>query len=191
MSKAVRTRVVTGMLAAVVIAVVAGVSGTFYLSRKAADTPEAILAVIPDNTEVSLENIAHTASSDGRTQWRLTAEKARLTQGKRRLLLTRPAVVFYLEDGREVTLTADRGVLETGSNDIAVDGNVVISNRDYRLATEALRYTHGSRVLSTDRPVAIDGPWAALRALTMRVDLEADTAVFGGGVKGWLERDLS
>lgn len=186
-----RKRVIKWVLTAVAVATVAGVGGMFSLERMGGESPQKLISMIPDDTDVALDRIEHTASADGRTQWRLTAEKARLTAGKGQLLLTRPAVVFFLDDGRKVTLTADRGVLETRSNDIAVDGNVVVSNRDYRLVTETLRYRHVERVLVGDQPVAIDGRWAELTANAMRVDLDAGTAVFNGSVKGWVARDLS
>ena len=50
---------------------------------------------------------------------------------------------------------------------------------------------NADRVLESDQPVVIDGRWAELTARSMRVDLEAGTAVFDGNVKGWLDRDLS
>ena len=186
-----RTGIIKGVLAAVVVLTVVGVGGLFYRVRNATDKPAQLLSAIPENTEIALSNIEHTATSNGRSQWRLTAEQARLTEGKRQLLLTRPSVVFFMEDGREVMLTADQGVLDTQSNDIAVDGHVVVSNRDYRLATEKLRYSHGDRLLMSDAPVAIDSRWAALTAQAMRVDMNSGTAVFDGNVKGWLARDLS
>lgn len=184
-------RIVKWLLAVIVVAVVAAVGGMFYLTRTVDDAPGKLLSAVSENTDIALDNISHTAASEGRTQWRLTAEKARVTDGKQQIQLTRPAVIFYLEDGGEVRLTADRGVLETRSNDIAVSGNVVVTNRDYRLTTEALQYTHDSRVLAADRPVAIEARWAALTAQHMRVDLDAGTADFDGNVKGWLTRDLS
>lgn len=186
-----RRRIIKWALTTVAVITVAGVGGMFSLVRMSDESPQKLISMIPDDTDVALDNIEHTASIDGKTQWRLTAVKARLTEGKRQLLLTRPAVVFFLDDGREVTLTADRGVLETQSNDIAVDGNVVVSNRDYRLIAETLRYRHTEQVLVSDKPVIIEGQWAALRANTMRVDLNADTAVFNGSVKGWVARELT
>ncbi|MFH1980286.1 MAG: LPS export ABC transporter periplasmic protein LptC [Pseudomonadota bacterium] len=186
-----RTGIIKGVLAAVVVLTVLGVGSIFYRVRNATDMPAQLLSAIPENTEVTLTNIEHTATSDGRTQWRLTAEKALLTDGKQQLLLTRPSVVFFTEDGREITMTGERGTLVTQSNDIAVEGHVVVSNRDYRLVTEALRYSHGDRVLTSDLPVSIEGRWVSLTAQSMRVDLNASTAVFEGTVKGWLARDIS
>ncbi len=186
-----RTKVIKWVLAAVSIAAVAGVGGIFYFVRTVSEAPERLLTAIPENTEIALDNIEHTATSEGRTQWHLKAEKARITEGKRQLILTRPTVVFYPKRGQAVTLSAEQGVLELPSNDIAMSGTVVVSNPDYRLATEALRYFHTDRVLESDRPVVIDGRWAELTARSMRVDLEAGTIVFDGDVKGWLALDLT
>jgi LPS export ABC transporter protein LptC len=191
MGRARNTRILKWLLAAVAVITVTGVGGMFYLVRTVRENPEQILSVLPDDTEISLDNIEHTATSEGRTQWRLQAESARLTEGKRQLRLTRPTVVFYPDNGEAITLSAEEGTLALSSNDIAMSGNVVVSNPDYRLATDNLRYTHTDKVLASDHQVVIEGRWAELTAQTMRVNVESGTAVFDGNVKGWLARDTS
>ncbi|NIW00262.1 LPS export ABC transporter periplasmic protein LptC, partial [Candidatus Saccharibacteria bacterium] len=73
-------------------------------------------------------------------------------------------VTFFLDDASEITLTADKGILNTDSNDIEVSGNVVVINREYKLLTEELNYAHDKRVLYSTAPVTISGPEAHLAA---------------------------
>jgi LPS export ABC transporter protein LptC len=186
-----RTRLITTLLAAVVVIAVGSIVTVFYRVRQAEDLPEKLMAVIPENTEIALGSLEHTATRGGKTQWRLKAETARVMDGKTTLMLTNPQVVFYMDDGREVVLTADQGILETRSNNIAATGNVVINNRDYSMKTEALRYSHDERKLTSDRRVFITGAWADLSADRMHLDLNADTVEFTGRVEGAFTRGVT
>ena len=186
-----RTTLLKYVLTAIVVVTVGSIITIFYRVRQIQESPAQLLSAIPDNTEIALGSLEHTATQDGKTQWRLKAETARLMDGKTKLMLTNPHVVFYLDDGKEVVMTADQGILETPSNNIAATGNVVINNRDYYMKTEALRYSHEERKLTSDRRVHITGSWAELSADRMDLDLNTDAVEFSGHVQGAFTRGIT
>ena len=105
------------------------------------------------------------------------------TQGRSLWILDDLTVTFFLDDGSEMTLTADKGNLNTDSNDIEVSGNVVVINREYKLRTEGLNYAHDKRVLYSTAPVTISGPEATLAADKISLDLNTNIVTLEGSVE--------
>ncbi len=70
------------------------------------------------------------AEKDGRTQWELTADHIIVNVDTQDAEITNITVKFYEEDGRIVTLVADKGNYVRSTQDISVEGNVKVSNTD-------------------------------------------------------------
>ena len=98
--------------------------------------------------------------------------------------LNRPT--FFTRDDQKVYLTARHGTVMTDSHDMEAHGNVVIYNDTYRLETEKMTYSHGSRVITSDDPVKIDGQAGDLTADSLRMDLNTNRLVMRGHVRGTL-----
>jgi LPS export ABC transporter protein LptC len=114
----------------------------------------------------------------------LEAGSARYLNAKKQGIFQELSVTFFLEDGKEVSLTADHGILSTDSNDMTVSGHVVVKNENYRLETEKLYYEHGQRMLSSETPVSISGAAFEFMADTVSFDLNTRKALFEGNVEG-------
>lgn len=140
---------------------------------------------------MTMDTVHQIATKGGRVQWELDADSAQLESGGQQMVLTAPRVVFYMEDGGIVHLTAQKGVLNTKNNNMDVSGNVRVANDRYILETEALSYHHGKRVLSTAVPVKITSDTFDLRANKMIYSIDEDLAQFDGQVEGNLNDDLA
>ena len=77
--------------------------------------------------------------------------------------------------------------LKTDSNDIEVNGDVVIRNADYRLETETIFYGHEERTINSKVPVVISGPSFNLVADSLQIDLNKKNALFKGNIKGSID----
>ena len=143
------------------------------------------------NALMTLAKVHQTATKDGKVQWELDAASAQLEANGGRMILTAPTVQFHLEDGTQVNLTADQGILHTNNNNMEVTGNVRLQNDRYTLLTEALVYLHSKRILKSNAPVHIQSATAALRADRMTYDLKDNRAQFVGQVEGILNNDLA
>ncbi len=179
------------LLLAVVLLGFAGVIATFVTYRKSFDNPEKLVDMLPANTQVSMGAFEHTATKDGRTQWRLEAESASLMDDKQKLVLKTPAVVFFRENGDKVFLNAETGTLQTKANNITMSGNVVARTAAYRFETDSALYDHQRRFLTSQTPIKITTDRAELAADAMTFDLETNKATFNGNVKGVFREKIS
>jgi LPS export ABC transporter protein LptC len=176
-----KIKLILSVLAAVCIAAIAW---TFYQQRRDSDAVAIPIPTSSTKALIALTKVHQTATKDGAVQWELDAESAELEATTGRMVLTRPKVEFYLDDGGKVYLTARRGVFFTRNNNINVRGNVRVVNGRYILLAETLDYEHAQRRLYTDRPVTITGRAFDLSSSGMTYDLNTNQAQFDGDVKG-------
>ncbi len=186
-----RSRTFKWGLLLVIAATVGAMLLAFIDHRRAARRPLATVEAIDAAADMNLGKIHQTATRDGIREWDLTAGSAKYRDDRKEVVLEAVAVTFFLEDGQEVALSADRGALQTQSKNIAVDGNVVVTNRGYRMQTEALTYRHEDRIVRADSPVAISGGSLHLTGDSLLIDLAAQEAELRGGVKGSLDVDFT
>ena len=185
-----RTRLKRALAVVIVLALTA-VAWSFYQFRNNRKMLPHSVPELVSKAVMALSRVRQTATKDGTVQWKLDAEAAELEAGTGRMILQSPEVHFFMEDGTEVHLTASRGVLNTHSNDMNVQGNVSLHNGRYTLETETLSYTHENRLLSADTPVTIVGDALRLHAADMIYDLNTNQARFGGRVKGTVDENLA
>jgi LPS export ABC transporter protein LptC len=179
-----------GLLLAMAISL-AGLAGTYIAYRQGADPGDETYRTPTSGAGLTIENLRHTAAREGKTEWQLQAATARLTPDRTEAQLDRLSAVFFLDDGTRVEMTADEGRLETGSNDLEVAGNVVLTNDGYRLTTDKLRYGHKKRKISAPGPVAVSGGAMKLTADSATFDLESRKFHFEGSVHGIIDRKLA
>ncbi|MBW2411634.1 MAG: LPS export ABC transporter periplasmic protein LptC [Deltaproteobacteria bacterium] len=170
------------LLSVVVIAV--GIIIVVYMGyRRLSDAPQLLLETLQDGADMSIGKIHQTATRDGKREWSLEAESAHYMEDKKEVILKDLSVTFYLDNGDEVYLTAQRGVLNTGSNDIEVSGNVIIKKGTYRLTTEKLNYENKRRIIFTSSPILLTGKDARVSANSASLDLNTNTIRLKGSVE--------
>ena len=179
------------VFATVFVILTGTVAAVFIGYRSILDGANSPIAVISEEASVSIGQVHHTASRDGRTEWKLDAKSAEYLPGKEQVLFKDLAAVFYLEDGRQVVLTADRGLLQKDTNDMEVSGNVVVVDDRFRLNTEALRYEHGAKKISTSKRVRVISESWDLEADSMAMDLNTRKTKFEGRVEGFFDERFS
>ena len=161
----------------------------FFQFRENQGALPAVLPKLAAKSVMALSHIQQTATKDGVVQWRLQAAAAELEADSGRMVLQSPKVTFFLEDGGQVHLTAEKGILNTKTNNMEVKGNVHLTNDRYTLVTEELDYQHDLRVISTKTPVQISGQAIHLDAAAMAYDLNTDQTRFSGPVEGILREN--
>lgn len=179
------------LLAAFVLISIIALGGIFVANRWIqSSTPQEILEKIPEGATMAIGRIRQTATRDGIAEWTLVAESGRYDASSQAVELTELSVTYFLEEDGDVELKARSGVLKTDTNSMKAAGNVSVTHAGYTLKTESLDYDHPSRLLTTEAGVHIKGDGMELRARRMTVDLNTETARFGGGVKGILNGSL-
>ena len=181
------------LLISVVVLTIGAVVGIFIKYRNTPPHVQKVgrTATMGGKARLALGKIEHTATRNGKKEWTLTAESASMMDGKRKkMLIQKPSVVFFLEDGEKVYLTADRGVLDTVSNNMEAIGDVKVTHKAYVLKTQRLVYLHKKRKILSRNPVKIEGKKFVLRSKSMVYDLDKKTSIFEGRVKGVLYENI-
>jgi len=150
-----------------------------------------LTAPIASKAKLALGKLQHTATRNGKKEWTLTAESASMMDGeKKKTHIIKPSVIFFLEDGGKVYLTANRGILDISSNNMEAFGNVKVIHKEYVLYTQKLIYLHKVRKILSRDSVKIKGSNFALRSKFMVYDLNKKTSTFRGHVKGLLYENI-
>lgn len=183
-------RLLKRVLLSVSILALAATVIVFIGYRRASRNPQTLLALVQKNADMKLNKIRQTAMKNGIREWRMEAESATLVEKQKTMLLIHPDVEFFMQDGDNVHLTADRGTIYTDSSRISVSGQVSATTSRYRFQTESLNYDPEKRELRADTPVDISGQAFTLNANRMALDLESNITRFEGGVEGTISEDL-
>lgn len=181
----------TRLLISIIFVTLAVILAVFIGYRRILNEPEKIISSLESKANISIDNVHQIATRDGKKEWSLDAASAQFMEQNNQAIFKKLSVIFFLEDGGKIYLTADNGVLNTDSNDMEVAGNVVMKNENYLLKTDNLYYTHGRRFIFSNVPVAIFGNSFDLTAAAMSFDLNTQVASFSGNVKGSFSEDLS
>ena len=152
--------------------------------RMVRNSHEKLVTSINSNTTMSIDNVHQTATRDGVKEWSLDASSAELIESGKKALFENVSVVFFLKDDSRVLMTAKKGILRTDTNDLTINGNVVVNNNKYKIETEKLHYKHNSRMVSTDGSVKISGELMAFKADAMTFDMKTSKMLLAGNVKG-------
>ena len=170
-------------LLATILIILGGIIGIYIGFRPDPTISESIPESIEPDATLSVGKIQQTATRKGKKEWHLEANSAHYIKESNQMILKDLAVTFFLEDGGEVTLAADQGVLKTDTNDIEVSGNVIVKNNEYRLLTEKLTYAHKRRVLYSNVPVTISGTATQISSNSILFDLNQKKLTLEGSVE--------
>jgi LPS export ABC transporter protein LptC len=181
-----RNKKLKRLLIGVLIVTLGVLAALFVGYRRLLHSPSAVVTAIDSRADMTLQKVVQTAVRDGIKEWHLEAAAAELMESEKKLILEKPAVEFFLEDGNSAFLTADHGVLRIDTQDIDVSGNVHVTRGNFKLETSRLLYEHDTRKLSSKEPVHIVGQGFSLDSQSMVIDLKSKRSLFNGGVEGWL-----
>lgn len=140
----------------------------------------------PESTEANLtiKKFHHIATEDGIKKWTLDAASASLYSKKNVAKLNDITVVFFMHDNQNVTLTANKGELNSKTNDMTLSGSIVAEIPPYTLATENLYYEHRLRIIHANKPVKMTGASMSMKADTMTYAINTEVIKCNGNVEG-------
>ncbi len=156
--------------------------GLFKFHRVKKD-PDAAMALLPENTDISLNQIHQISTRDGIKEWSLDADTVRFQKKENRSVLSNVSVTFFLKDGGTVHVTGTEGVFLTDTKDIEIWGDVVVRYGQYTLRTEKLTYGHKTRSVHTETPILLEGEGVFLSGNNMTFSFADEQVIVGGGVE--------
>ncbi|CAB5110715.1 hypothetical protein D3OALGA1CA_2008 [Olavius algarvensis associated proteobacterium Delta 3] len=173
-----------------IMAVLIGIGAVivmFLEYRRLSGHPEYILSDVAPNAELTIRNLNHTATKEGVTEWRLHAEEAQYRGNEKTAQLRNLSVTFYMPEGEEINLSAERGQLDTETNNLALEGNIRIRRGPLMMTTERMHYSHQQRVIRSESPVKLSAKKITLTADLMIYDILERRIMFEGNVHGTLQ----
>ncbi len=168
-----------------IIAVIIGIIGLVYIHHHLkADNGELILSTIQKKADISMGTVHQTAVKDGIIQWSLDAESANFMATEKKALFQKVSAIFFLKENNKINLSAQKGILETNTNNIEVTGNVVATNKKYQIKTEKLQYKHNERIIHTNELVTITGGSVNFSADSFFFNIDTGQTILEGNVEG-------
>jgi LPS export ABC transporter protein LptC len=179
-------RKINFLITGLILFLIIGIAFIFIRHRLVLQKNAPPLPLPPEKTEANLtiKKFHHVATEDGIKKWSLEAASASLYSQKNTVRLKDISVVFFRHGNSDITLTADGGELNSLTNDMSLDGNIVAVMPPYKITTENLNYEHELRIIHMNKPVKITGPSMLLQADKMTYSIETEIINCDGNVKG-------
>ncbi|MBW1984523.1 MAG: LPS export ABC transporter periplasmic protein LptC [Deltaproteobacteria bacterium] len=178
------------ILISVIIVTVSLIIGYYIGKRHTFSGPEEFISSIKNDASISIDTVHQETTRDGKKEWSLDASSVQYLIQKKRAIFNDLSAIYFLKGNKKIYLTANKGILNTESNDIEILGNVVVKNDDYKLNTEILFYDHEKRKIYSRAPVKIFDGSSTLMAKSMSIDLNTNNLTFSG-VRGEFIGDMS
>lgn len=161
-----------------IIVILGIITAIFIGYRYFSEHPEKLLSVMPDGADISINKVYQESLRNGIKEWSLNASSANYFEEQKKVKFKNFEVTFFLDNREKIILKADRGILNTGSNDIEVEGNVTVTHKSYYLLTDKMFYDNKKRIIFSKTRVNITGKSFKLEANSMLHDLKTDKAAF-------------
>ncbi|MBN2437698.1 MAG: LPS export ABC transporter periplasmic protein LptC [Deltaproteobacteria bacterium] len=140
-------------------------------------TPEkALLKIMSDRVDLQVRNVHYTEVGHSGMKWEITADTARYRKKENLALFEKVQVRLVMRDGRVFVMNGDRGVLNTQSRNVEIEGNVgIVSENGDRISTDRLLYRHAEKRIETDRPVIMENRSVRISGVGMILTLDEKT----------------
>lgn len=134
--------------------------------------------------DIMVTSVRHNAMRNGVLAWTVDAESVGYSRTDGMAKIRKVSAVFYGSSARPFTATAQEGVIATGSRDMELLGEVVITDEPYVFRTPRMAYSDQAGSISADRAVSLTGKQVAVTGDSMTYDINTRTTRISGNVKG-------
>jgi len=153
-------------------------AGAFLVGRslweqRKLDIVQKALDVLPGVAQ-HLQNFRRVQTEDGRTVWEVAAEDARFFASDGIVVVRKPLVAWYPDDGRRLGLSGDEGRVVLDDNEVRfveLRGAVEVDLDAYRIAVVEAVYDHEQRRIVAPGRIEIAGPSIDIRGNDVVVEL--------------------
>lgn len=164
-------------LLVVVAAALAGIGVATWKSARARRGPSLKTFATDFLPEVAqhIRHFRRVKLKDGKTVWEVKAEDAQYFESDSQIVVRKPEVTFFQEDGnRRALLVGEEGRLTLEDKDLAtvqLRGKVVLEIDDLEMRTDEATYDHGEDRISAPGVVTIHGRTLDVTGVGLEVDV--------------------
>lgn len=146
---------------------------TLTLSEKAPPKPPPV-PENPQGADIIINNFEYTSTNaQGVKEWKLKSDTASYFQDNKMVGFKKVNATFYSKEGRNFTVKADKGTLNTATKNFELSGNVAGTSSDgYTFRTETLTYTADKNQARTNKKVYLESPQFKLEGTGMVLDVK-------------------
>ena len=145
-----------------VILGLAGFLGYVMIGKVRSNAPPP--SVTTDNSEradAGIEGFVYRQTNEGVVQWEVEAQQAEIFETEHQAILKTVQVTMFSQKGKEMTLQADGGMINTETNEFDLqnrqDPIVIELANGYTIFTPHLHWIESTQEISTKEPVTIKG----------------------------------
>ncbi len=121
---------------------------------------------------LSLNNFEYRDVKEGKARWTVWAATATYFEDRRETVLDQVKAVFFLDNGKQVKLQGDTGVLHNDTNNMEINGKVKVRYDDaYVLTTDRLLYDRDQDLIHTAAKLLVEGEGIILKGQGMRLEM--------------------
>lgn len=162
------------LLALLIVLAVVALSVTVW-QKVRQQSPEELLAALPKQIDLALDQLHYTQNENGQRSWTLDADKAEYQREQSQAVLSKVRMQFYhAGEAGDIQLTAEHGLLQQKTGQVEVWGQVVVkTERGEQLFTERLQYDHQQRQLTSAEPIRMLAKQMELTGTGLQIDIES------------------
>ncbi len=161
-------------------------AGYFWTAGK--PKPTDLLKILPADIDLQVKEVKYEELGTAGVKWEIIADTARYLKKENTALFDRVKIKFIMKDGSIYNLSADRGKIDTASNDMELSGNIVIiSDKGDRFKTQLLRFSKKEEQIFTKEPVIMENDFITVQAKGMTLSLKDEHLTLSSSVKARIQ----
>ena len=166
-----KTFIFSGLAAALILSAI--VIFIFKESKESVISPEKMLNITSDRTDLEVRNALYRELGEDGSKWEIRAEKASYKKMKNLAFFDKMEVKLFLSSGKSFVMTGDTGQMNTDTKDMQINGNVgITSSSGERFKTDYIRYSHADEMVNTEAAVLMETPRMEIKGVGMSIYLK-------------------
>ena len=168
-----RIRVIRWFLFLTMVLTVIGIFVGLKVRSAVESLPAIAAEVTSKDGNLTLNNFEYRDVKKGNARWTVWADTATYFEDKNETVLDRVKAIFFLNNGGQVELLGERGLLHTDTNNREISGNVGVNfGKGYKLTTDRLLYDRDKELIHTNAEFVLKGQGLTTKGQGMRLKIE-------------------
>lgn len=154
--------------------------------------PLQLLDYVPE-AALRVKEFHRTKVEGGKTVWEVAGEEASYLKAKQEVVIKKPRIIFYHEDGETIETTADKGHLFFSDQEMEkmqLEGSIQVHYQQFVLHTDEILYLSDTDQMVSPGKVTVEGEGLKLEGVGMEIALQDEKIRLLQKVKTKLQPEL-